>query len=258
MRFKGLFPNLTICSAARFDLRRSTVPGLLDGTNCRLIRKRSEALVYYLQSCYFPVLKRAKHHVLYTIPLDSTDGHHHRHTLTSLKFQITPFCHASGLFVEGLYGKHRALFERNMIVLMGMIDHHPMPCCELPRGFNWVGGVTSEIPTGTVCISRKTFLEARVLSVLEKINRETTVVPEFFDVNNGEWDLHLTTWDKHAMKSKRSCEMTPIHRGDQTLDFKWENKDEWNYRHEGDNDCETAACYTVRCEYLSWAVDLIC
>ncbi|KAI5120808.1 hypothetical protein M0805_003206 [Coniferiporia weirii] len=234
-------------STARFSVPLSTIPGLLGGTDYRNIRARREALIYYIQTYYFPVFMCAHHHVLYTIPLlGQTSPGPQFQRLTSLKFQILPFNYGHGTkYLEGLYGAHRSIFERNMIVIMGTLDGRQLPAHTLPRDTNWVSGLGKDIPFGTVCLSRKVFLESRLLSLLERINRDTTVVPTFSGVSDGEWLLKLTTWGKHEMKKNYPCKWREVTTCGDSLDFEWKNCDEWRYKNEGDFDGN--GHYTVTC-----------
>lgn len=234
------------------------------------MRARREALVYYLTSCYLPALVHARHHVLYTVPFaDKTvNNKSHSHALTYLTFQLIPFMYGGhGAYVEGLYGHQNALFERNMIVFAGMVDGHTPPlhtAAALPRPAsgacgNWVVGVGREIPHGSVCLSRRTFLEGRILSFLEGINAETTVLPAFSGVDEkGEWVLELTTWAEHAMKKNARCrwrEVTSARKGEpetESLDFEWKNREEWTYHHEGDFGSGSAGegRYSINCKSI--------
>ncbi|KAI5120814.1 hypothetical protein M0805_003211 [Coniferiporia weirii] len=240
-------------STAKFSLPLSTIPGLLGGSDYRSIRSRREALVYYVQTCFFPTFKRAHHHVLYTVPILDQASSEQFYKFTSLKFQIVPFNYGYGAkYLEGLYGRHRSIFERNTIVITGMFDGRPLPGHAIPRDINWVSGLGKDIPFGTVCLSRKVFLESRLLSLLERVNSDTTIVPTFSGVNAGEWVLKLTTWGKHEMKKNYPCKWRDIKTNGDSLDFEWKNRDEWRYEHEGDFDGN--GLYTVNCttrNYLS-------
>ena len=80
-----------------------------------------------------------------------------------------------------------------------------LPNVVLERGIPWVCGVGRDVPDGTVCLARKAFLEGRLLHLLERVNRHTTVLPSFSGVDNGRWIIQLTTWDRHPMKSSRKA-----------------------------------------------------
>ena len=239
-----------VISAARFNLCLSSLPGLVDCSNSRLIRTLHEALVFYITKQYFPTLVRARHNILYTIPLDvNPNDQYHKHALTSVKFQILPFIHTNGgNFVEGLYGKQRTIFDRNMIVFLGMFDGRPMPCHWLPCGINWVCGTVKDTPHGVVCISRRSFLQARILTVLEEVNCDTTIVPRFSGIHCGKWVLKLTSWKCHELKDDRACKWTEVLSCGDSLVFQWKNRDEWCYKHEGD--LNGVGYYVVRCTYL--------
>lgn len=232
-------------TAAKFNINLSTVPGFLEGsTDFRAIRRVREALIYYIQTCYLPVFQNAHHHVLYTIPMRATE---HHHGLTSLKFQIIPFDCGNGEFYQGLYGRHRAIYERNMIAFIGMFDGHEMLSRWLPR-HNWVcGSGRDSTPTGTIVLSREMFLQAKILERLRQINRQTTLVPNFSGVEDGELHLELATWSEHRIKKnkKNAGAWTQVDLGHESLDFVWNNRDEWRYQHL--DDCGEAH-YIVKCE----------
>jgi len=208
---------------------------MFDDDNCNSFRARRAALVHYFTHHYFAAFKRAHHHVLYTFPLFDKDAHaHHKHSVTSVKFQIIPFVAREGYWVEGIFGKQRAIFDRNMIVFFGMMDHRHMPKGFLPPGTNWVCGVGGEVPHGTVCLSKRTFLDARILKKLEVINKETTIFASMGSVERGEWKPELTTWKKHAVKQNLPCHFVPGKATSESLEYHWHNRDQWTYIHDGD------------------------
>jgi hypothetical protein len=241
--------NILRPTAARFNFCLSSLPGLVDCNESRLIRTLHEALVYYVTKHYFPTLVRARHHILYTIPLDLNPYDNlYKHELTAVKFQILPFIDRhGGHFVEGLFGKHRRIADRNMVVFLGMFDNRPMPCHDLPRGINWICGTKEDTPYGVVCISRRVFLQARILALLEEINCDTTIVPRFSGIRCGKWELQLSSWRCHDMKDDHACKWTEVSAcGSDSLSFQWKNIDEWCYKHEGD--LNGVGHYVVKCE----------
>ncbi|KAL5504464.1 hypothetical protein ACEPAH_7125 [Sanghuangporus vaninii] len=244
----GLKQLVLALSSAKFNLSLSSVPGLLDGNDYCAIRSRCEALSYYIKTCYFPVLKRAKHHVLYTIPHTIPGANHKQHLLTSLRFEIIPFVYSPGMrHLEGISGHYRAVFERNSIVITGMTRGRSLPPCSLPRGINWVCGYSKNVPNGTVYLSRKAFLEGVLLEKLERINRETTVVPTFSGIKDGRWVLELAAWDDHVMKRDTKCKWREVTKRDDldNLEFEWKNREFWRYEH--DDDLYNNGTYTIDC-----------
>ena len=233
--------------AARFSLKHSSLPGLLEGIDYRQIRTRREALIHYVVEQYLPTLVRGRYHVLYTIPLIDRDGQGNQlHTITSLKFQILPFCYRTGAtYIDGLFGKKSIIYDRNSIVFLGVIDGRPLPTGHLPYGINWICGSKDEHPQGIVCISRRAFLDSRILKLLEEVNKKTTIVPNFAGVHEGEWQLQLTTWGQHHLKCNRDCHWTQLASNGEALSFEWKNRDDWRYEHEGDFD--GTGLYSVKC-----------
>ncbi|KLO12543.1 hypothetical protein SCHPADRAFT_410840 [Schizopora paradoxa] len=234
------FSTADLCSS------KTSWTGLVDDADCCVIRARRAAIVHYFKQHYFPAFKRAHHHVLHTVPLfDKESSSHHKHSVTSLKFQLVPFTAYEGCCVSGIYGKQRFIFDRNMVVFFGMVDHHHMPKGFLPPGINWVGGVGADIPHGTVCLSKKTFLDAQILRKLEVINKETTIFATMGNVERGEWKPELTSWKKHAVKQNLTCNFVPGKSTCDSLEFHWLNRDNWMYTHDGD--LNGNGVYKVKC-----------
>lgn len=227
-------------------MRHSALSGLLEGTDYKQIRTRREALIYYISGHYLPILSRARYQVLYTIPLAAVDVQRcHSSTLTAVKFQILPFSHSSSATVS----RQSIIHDRNSVVFLGMTDCHLMPQGQLPRGINWVCGTKDQYPQGAICIARHAFLECSVLAMLEIINRNTTVVPHFSGVHDGEWFLELTTWAKHERLINLACLWKQLPADSDCLNFDWKNRDEWRYEHEGDS--SGSGLYTVKCKQHS-------
>ena len=149
--------------------------------------------------------------------------------------------------LEGIFGRYRAIFERNSIVIAGMTHGRSMPSCPLPRGINWVCGFGKEITNGSVYLSRRAFLEGVLLEKLERINRETTIVPTFSGIKDGRWVLELAAWDDHVMKRDALCKWREVTKESNldTLEFEWKNKELWRYEH--DDDFCANGTYTVDC-----------
>ncbi|KLO12433.1 hypothetical protein SCHPADRAFT_420281 [Schizopora paradoxa] len=233
-------------STAKLCDKNTLWPGMLDDDDCRIFRARRAALAHYFTQHYFPTFKRAHHHVLYTFPLfDKDSSSLHKHSVTAIKFQFVPFTAYEGCCIDGIYGKQRFIFDRNMVVFFGMVDHHHMPKGFLPPGINWVGGVGADIPHGTVCLSKKTFLDAHILKKLEAINKETTIFATMGNVERGEWKPELTTWKKHAVKQNLTCNFVPGKATCDSLEFHWHNRDQWTYTHDGD--LNGNGVYKVKC-----------
>lgn len=238
------------------------MPGLLEGSGLdyRQIRSRQEALVNYITKYYLSEFERAQLHVLFTIPMTDSTNPTPKFIWapSSLKFQIIPFTFGDGnsKHVEGCFGPQRTIFERNMIVFMGVFGARRLPSSDLSRAINWVGGIGRDIPFGTVCLSRNSFLEAHILHVLGAVNKHTTIVPSFTGVDNGKWFVKLTTWAKHDKLKDRECRWYESKKGDvRALEFDWKTRDQWRYLHERE---DANGLYTIDCKgYLKILSNLL-
>ncbi|KAF8214881.1 hypothetical protein K438DRAFT_1927095 [Mycena galopus ATCC 62051] len=83
-------------------------------------------------------------------------------------------------------GELRVPREAPVLIVYGMMSGRPMPQAVIQWGHGWV--VPGRIPShGTVVLSRESFLESKLLAMLEVVNRRTTVVPRFPRADEEEW-----------------------------------------------------------------------
>ncbi|KAF8884776.1 hypothetical protein BD779DRAFT_1739314 [Infundibulicybe gibba] len=138
--------------------------------------------VHYLKDHYFRELTQHGHHILQTIPV--------------WKCGSTP----------------RPQHYDVALILLGMTGFRPLPSGRLEYSTEWFVKNRKTVTHGTVCLSKKVFLEQRLLALLSRVNATTTIVPFFprsesggfvtlFDGHEGsEWGLALTTWARHSRK----------------------------------------------------------
>ncbi|EJC99828.1 uncharacterized protein FOMMEDRAFT_31083 [Fomitiporia mediterranea MF3/22] len=130
---------------------------------------------------------------------------------------------------------------------MGMTGTQAIPKgAELLKGVNWVLSIGKDVPLGTVYISHSSFLEGILLKYLERINHQTTMVPEFWGVTDKKWIFDLVEWDNHKAKKGKRCVWRDVTMQDSSMDhlqFAWRNKDMWNYK----NDFDEEILYSMRC-----------
>ncbi|KAJ7824728.1 hypothetical protein B0H14DRAFT_2369355 [Mycena olivaceomarginata] len=111
-------------------------------------------------------------------------------------------------------------------------------------GCGWVGPSRSH---GTICLSRESFLEGKLLAMLELVNRHTTVVPRFPRENEQEWEVYLTTWDHHQYRKNKRCNWQKVDKATPGwLEYAWDHRDKWSYEHEGTR--EESSAFSVLCE----------
>lgn len=231
----------------------SKIPGLIEGTDYCAIRARYQAIVHYVQHHYFKVLERANHHVLYTIP----PLNHDTQRLKVFKFQVVPFAHGHpNLILEGIYGRHSAIFARNSIVVAGMFGDHELAEGWFPSGVNWVGGFRENIPHGSVCFSRRVLLDAIILRELELVNRLTRIIPTF-DTEDGELSFVLAS--RNSQPSRQESKNTnrwewrtrKDHSNNDCLKYEWQNEERWRYDYKGGADGIVYRDYDIKCKRFS-------
>jgi len=175
--------------------------------------------------------------------------------LTGLKFQV---------YSKHTYSRLNAHLSDAVIVLLGMTNFKALPKARLQYSADWVRRSKGQVGTGTVCLSRKVFLEERLLSLLASINASTTIVPIFpgsddesgyvalfTGVEASEWGLALATWGKknsgrRKSTAKSNWQVNAAAEGS----YKWEYVDKWSYEHEGHAGDVNNGIYNVSCEFF--------
>jgi hypothetical protein len=142
-------------------------------------------------------------------------------------------------------------YEAPVIMVLGMMCGRALLAQQpIPWGSGWVipGGSRGAKSHGTICLSRASFLEGKLLATLELVNRRTTVVPRFPRESEEEWKVYLTTWDNHRYRKNKQCSWKKVENGNPGwLEYGWEHRDEWSYEHEGTR--EEASGFSVLCKF---------
>ncbi|KAF8884777.1 hypothetical protein BD779DRAFT_1442896 [Infundibulicybe gibba] len=206
--------------------------------------------VHYLQDHYFRELTQHGHHVLQTVPIWKRGSNPPPTGLTDVTFQI---------YSKTVCTRHSHVSQHYDVVLMllGMTGFHPLPSGRLEYSTEWFAKHRGTVTHGTVCLSRKVFLEKRLLALLSRVNATTTIVPFFpggessgfvtlFDGHQGsEWGLALTTWARHSRKRTHGCDWDLVP-GTES-DYTWGHIDKWSYEHEGSIVDKHNGVYTIAC-----------
>lgn len=186
-----------------------------------------------------------------TIPVWKTGSTPPSYGLTSITYHV--YCkHVLERHTWGAFSKA----DEPVIILLGMTGFRPLPSLTLKFSTNWIAQAIKGVSYGTVCLSKRVFMEERLLTLLARINALTTIVPLFAGVDNGAWRLELTTWAKHEIRKSRACNWVAVQGEANLLKYKWEHRDEWNYEHEG-SDHITNGRYTTSCEFSSFSFGII-
>jgi hypothetical protein len=228
---------------AEYLTEHAHLPGLVDKNHSETILVRYDALIKNLTRRYIPAFCDAHYNALYTLPIHdhqhlvaNPSKHHPVHALTDVTFSIIPF-HLSSFgetTFQGLFGPTRHIVERNMIIFHGVTGGAPLTDKKLVPG---PYGPPSVVPPhGTVILAREAFLKKHVLKPLEFVNALSTILISFAGVSKTAWDVHLSTWNAHPIKSDSRADcgwdtIEPIHEGH--LSFGWNNREHWHYNAEG-------------------------
>ncbi|KAF8128338.1 hypothetical protein K438DRAFT_1948831 [Mycena galopus ATCC 62051] len=206
---------------AKYIFEHSSQPGMWD--HGALVAKRQFGRFRYFIEKYLAVLSTNGHNIIHStpiVPISDSFG------FTDVSFQIV----SKDTVTAANCVFHR---EAPVLIVYGMMSGRPMPQAVIQWGHGWV--VPGRIPShGTVVLSRESFLESKLLAMLEVVNRRTTVVPRFPRADEEEWRVHLTTWDDHHYRRNERCNWKKVAQVNPGwLEYAWEHRDEWTYEHEG-------------------------
>ncbi|KAF7366869.1 hypothetical protein MSAN_00945600 [Mycena sanguinolenta] len=220
-------------SAAEYVYKHSSMPSMWHDGDLLAI-EQLKSFIHFMRK-YLVKLSAAGLNIIHSIPIFPT---HQHFGLTSVSYQIVS---------KDVVTITNCMFEREAPVLMvvGMTGGRPLPAATISWGHGWVipGRTVSH---GTICLSSEAFLEGKLLSALEVVNRRTTVVPRFPGEHEEEWKVHLTTWDNHRYRKNELCNWKKVPSSNPSwLEYAWEHRDEWSYEH--DSTRNKAFAFSVLC-----------
>ncbi|TFK43794.1 hypothetical protein BDQ12DRAFT_662371 [Crucibulum laeve] len=213
----------------------------------------AQTVVHCLKEHYFAKLTLYGHHVLQSLPAWKSQSP--ARDVTTLNDQVY---HNTA---HGRHNCHCNHIRRNVepvVILLGMTNSRPHPSSRLAYIIEWIIGIKNGLSHGTVCHSRKLFLEERLLWLLSRVNASTTivatspelvdsaVVPVFADHVDGGWAIVITTWGARKSKKQRKASWK-LNRGGES-DYIWDYTDKWSYEHGGASDNEANGTYTISCQ----------
>jgi hypothetical protein len=239
-------------STAEFVYELSKFDGLHFGT--RTAVDSIKGAVYYLKEHYLSVLTSHGHHIIQSVPVWRPGTKPPSMALTDVNFQI----YSKQTITRANCTRISQTLEATLVVL-GMNNFKKFPAPRLDYSTEWVMKGKKTVSTGTVCISRKVFLEERLLPLLAGVNATTTIVPVFptsEDANRyvslftghvgAEWGLALTTWASRFSVKQRKAFWELI--SGTTNNYKWDYTDKWSYEHEGAAGDRNNGIYLVSCQ----------
>lgn len=154
--------------------------------------------------------------------------------------------------VSALFGPSHAMGNRNMIVICGMIDATKRPSFPLPH-CSWRWDSCEHPFSGTVVLSRNTFVDSWLLRKLEVVNLRTTLIPIFEGFEDlGKWKFHITTLENYVYRNARSSAWKEVAAHNHCLEFQHKHKDVWTYEHTGDSYDVYNGGYSAHCKVVAF------
>ncbi|KAJ7826489.1 hypothetical protein B0H14DRAFT_3874023 [Mycena olivaceomarginata] len=220
---------------AKYVYKHSSFPGMWDKGPLSAVDKL-KSLIHYMGK-YLNNLLWSGHNIIHSTPIFP---HTHQFGLTAASFQVVS---KTVVTVTNYLFEH----EAPVIMVVGMMRGRALLTQIISWGCGWVGPSGRSRSHGTICLSRESFLEGKLLATLELVNRCTTVVPRFPRENEREWEVCLTTWDHHQYRKNKRCNWQKVEKNTPGwLEYAWDHRDEWSYEHEGTRE-ETSA-FSVLCQ----------
>lgn len=143
----------------------------------------------------------------------------------------------------------RGIVDTPVLVIYGVSTRRPVPPFLSKWSVGWLPSGVAKNTIGTVWFSKETFLERRLLALLEGFNARTTILPSFAGVMNGVWKYDLTTWAAskyHSGRGERCAWTEIVSSNPRYLEYVWEHRDGWNHETEGTTFSEGE--YSLSCE----------
>ncbi|KAJ7651380.1 hypothetical protein FB45DRAFT_820896 [Roridomyces roridus] len=211
----------------------------LYGTDYEAAQKL-QTVIHYTQD-YLEHLAHHGHNIIHSVPVFTAAPN--SFALTSVTYQVVT---KTKITIDNC--RHAVpASQAPVILVLGMCGNRPLPSIRLPWFQGWV--IPGHQSLGTICLSRETFLEGRLLQRLARVNAKTTLVPEWAGIVNGQWKYQLTTLEKHAHRKEERTSWKVASKTERSREYVWEAHDEWNHdsKHESFTGDESHGKYTLSC-----------
>lgn len=215
-------------------------------------------MVYYLTQFYFPAICGDAQNVVSSVPVWKSGTSLPSYALTSIAFQVY-----SKVEITRHNWAHVTPGQEPIVVVFGMTGFRPLPSNHLDYSTGWVVQGNKGFSHGTISISKRVFIEERLLSLLARVNALTTLIPTTPDVFQAFQSVKLQPWAEHEQRKDRPSkwELQPLD-NDGSLKYLWEHCEEWSYNLKGNSNMMSAA-HGISCEsadpayhYVAYFCDL--
>ncbi|CDO76097.1 hypothetical protein BN946_scf184649.g23 [Trametes cinnabarina] len=210
-----------------------------------------EALVWYLTEHYFCEIRKEGLNVIFSIPVFKASPS--SYALTSMLFHVY-----SKVEVTRYNWTHIPAGMEPVIVILGTTGSRPLPADHLEYSTGWVVQANRGFSHGTIGISRRAFIEERLLRLLSNVNALTTLIPIMIDPLKGFHGVSLKKWAEHEQRKDRPSNWRLIPSdGSGYLKYLWEHCEEWRYKLSGNGEIDASqgiSCVTRNYVELPTAV----
>ncbi|KAM5533454.1 hypothetical protein V8D89_012892 [Ganoderma adspersum] len=214
----------------------STFGDLITDDDSRASILKLQAIVHYITKHYFPAVCKEGLNVISSIPVWKSGKSLPSYALTGVAFDVY-----SKVEITRHNWTHVTPGTEPIIVVLGITGFRKLPSRNLDFSTGWVVQSNKGFSHGTISISKRVFIEERLLHLLERINGLTTVIPSTPDMLQGFKGLSLKSWAEHEQRKDRPSKwkLQPSD-GDGYLKYLWEHSEEWTYKLRGNSNMMSA------------------
>ncbi|KAH9934103.1 hypothetical protein B0H21DRAFT_834949 [Amylocystis lapponica] len=187
-----------------------------------------EAMVHYIRTGYFVKLVESGLHILHTIPVWTTKTSAPWFAVTDTVYHV----YSQVVVSRSNWSRHLSTAAEPVLVILGVTGGRDLPSRRLDFSTNWVIRANKAPTFGTVAVSRRIFLNEKLLDVLARINGLTTLIPLFPSADNGFGELRLITWAEHENRKNSLARWELVWNNDGGAKYMWEHLDGWTYQHQ--------------------------
>ncbi|PIL22499.1 hypothetical protein GSI_15188 [Ganoderma sinense ZZ0214-1] len=225
---RHIFLNLRKCE---FLHDYSTFGDLTNGGDNRASILKLQAVVHYITKHYFHAICKDGLNVISSIPVWKTGKSLPSYALTDVAFHVY-----SKVEITRHNWTHVTPGMEPIVVVIGTTGFHKLPSKHLDFSTGWVVQGNKGFSHGTISISKRVFIEERLLHLLSRINSLTTLIPSTPEMLQGFQGLSLKSWAEHELRKDRPSkwELQPSD-GDGYLKYLWEHSEEWVYKLRGNS-----------------------
>lgn len=212
---------------------------------------QSLSIIHHIKWNYFPALCEDALHVISSVPVWT--GNHHSlpssYAWTSVAFQVY-----SKVEITRYNWTHIGEEMEPSLVLLGATRNRPLVSTTLDYSTRWIVQGEAGFSHGTVSISKRVFIEERLLGLLSCVNEYTTLIPTESHGVSAFQGLKLVSWKHHEERKDRPSkwERQPSD-GDDSLKYLWNHRETWTHGLSGNSDILSAES-SFQCKSMTMSV----